>query len=170
MATASTNRDIRKENRPSKGGEGEKLIASNRKAYHDYFITETYEAGITLFGTEIKSLRAGKVQLRESYIRIENGEAWIVGMHISPYEQAGVYYQHEPTRPRKLLLHHAEIMKLKVATETKGLTLVPTRLYFKKGKAKMEVGVARGKHTYDKRASIAERENQRDVERELARH
>ncbi len=146
----------------------ERQIASNRKAYHDYFILETYEAGIALFGTEIKSLRAGKVQLREAYARIENGELWLVGMHISPYEQAGVYFQHDPIRPRKLLLHHSEIRKLQAATEAKGLTLVPTRLYFKKGKAKVEIGVARGKHTYDKREALAERENQRDAEREMA--
>ncbi len=148
--------------------EREKQIASNRKAYHDYFILETYEAGIALSGTEIKSLRAGKVQLREAYARIENGELWLVGMHISPYEQAGIYFQHDPTRPRKLLLHHREIRKLQEATEAKGLTLVPTRLYLKKGRAKLEIGIARGKHTYDKREALAERENQRDAEREMA--
>lgn len=148
--------------------EREKQIASNRKAYHDYFILETYEAGIALSGTEIKSLRAGKVQLREAYARIENGELWLVGMHISPYEQAGIYFQHDPTRPRKLLLHHREIRKLQEATEAKGLTLVPTRLYLKKGRAKLEIGIARGKHTYDKREALAERENQRDAQREMA--
>ena len=149
--------------------EREKQIASNRKAYHDYFILETYEAGIALSGTEIKSLRAGKVQLREAYARIENDELWLVGMHISPYEQAGIYFQHDPTRPRKLLLHHREIRKLQEATEAKGLTLIPTRLYLKKGRAKLEIGIARGKHTYDKREALAERENQRDAEREMAR-
>jgi SsrA-binding protein len=148
--------------------EREKQIASNRKAYHDYFILETYEAGIALSGTEIKSLRAGKVQLREAYARIENGELWLVGMHISPYEQAGVYFQHDPIRPRKLLLHHREIRKLQEATEARGLTLIPTRLYLKKGRAKLEIGVARGKHTYDKREALAERQNQRDAEREVA--
>ncbi len=148
--------------------EREKQIASNRKAYHDYFILETYEAGIALSGTEIKSLRAGKVQLREAYARIENGELWLVGMHISPYEQAGIYFQHDPTRPRKLLLHHREIRKLQEATEAKGLTLIPTRLYLKKGRAKLEIGIARGKHTYDKREALAERENQRDAQREMA--
>lgn len=156
-----------KKNTPT--AEREQTVASNRKAFHDYFILETYEAGIELRGTEIKSLRAGKVQLREAYVRIENGEAWLVGMHISPYEQAGVYFQHDPTRPRKLLLHHGEILKMRVASEAKGLTLVPTRLYLKKGKAKVEIGVARGKHTYDKREALAERENQRDAEREMAR-
>src|SRR6478752_1455615 len=102
-----------KKNTPA--AEREQTVASNRKAFHDYFILETYEAGIELRGTEIKSLRAGKVQLREAYVRIENGEAWLVGMHISPYEQAGVYFQHDPIRPRKLLLHHSEILKMRVA-------------------------------------------------------
>ncbi len=160
MATAATKKET----------SDERTVVSNRKAFHDYFIVETYEAGIALRGTEIKSVRAGKVQLRESYIRIENDEAWVVGMHISPYEQAGVYFQHEPTRPRKLLLHHAEINKLRVQAEVKGLTLVPIRMYFKKGRVKVEIGVARGKHTYDKRAALAERDNQREVEREMARH
>ncbi len=146
---------------------GEKLISSNRKAFHDYFIEESYEAGLVLSGTEIKSLRAGKVNLRDSYARLENNEVWLIGMHISPYEQAGVYFQHDPLRPRKLLLHKDEIVRLRIKSEQKGLTLVPTRLYLKNGRAKLELAVAKGKHTYDKRDALAERDQKREAEREM---
>jgi SsrA-binding protein len=147
--------------------DGEKLITSNRQARHEYFILETLEAGLALTGTEIKSIRAGKVNLREAYARIENGEIWLHGMHIAPYEQAGGYFQHDPLRPRKLLLHRREIGRLRAELGQKGLTLVPLRLYLKRGRAKVEVGLAKGKKLYDKRATMAERDARRDVERAL---
>lgn len=147
--------------------EGEKVITSNRRARHEYFIEEMVEAGIVLSGTEIKSVRASRVNLAEAYAKIDNNEAWIVGMHISPYDQAGNYFQHDPTRPRKLLLHRREIAHLRAQLEQKGLTLVPLRLYLKRGRAKVELGLARGKKLYDKRATIAERDARRDVERAL---
>ena len=146
---------------------GEKLISSNRQARYEYAILETIEAGIALTGTEIKSVRAGKVNLREAYARIENGEVWLIGMHISPYEQAGNYFQHDPTRQRKLLLHRREIARLHADLGQKGLTLVPLRLYLKRGKAKLELGLAKGKKLYDKRDSMAERDSRRDLERAL---
>lgn len=148
-------------------GDGEKVISSNRQARFEYSILESVEAGIALTGTEIKSVRAGKVNLRESYARIENGEVWLVGMHISPYEQAGAYFQHEPTRSRKLLLHRRQIARLQADVGQKGLTLVPLRLYLKGGRAKIELGLAKGKKLYDKRDSMAERDSRRDVERAL---
>jgi SsrA-binding protein len=146
---------------------GEKLITSNRQARHDYFITETVEAGLALTGTEIKSVRAGRVNLREAYARIENGEAWLVGMHVSPYEQAGASFQHDPLRPRKLLLHRREIERLRGELGQKGLTLVPLRLYLKRGRAKVELGLAKGKKLYDKRDTLAARDARRDIERAL---
>lgn len=148
-------------------GDGEKLVTSNRQARHDFFILESVEAGLALTGTEIKSIRAGKVNLREAYARIEGGEAWLVGMHISPYEGAGGYFQHDPLRPRKLLLHRREIASLRAELGQKGLTLVPLRLYLKRGRAKIELGLAKGKRLYDKRDSLAERDARRDVERAL---
>jgi SsrA-binding protein len=139
----------------------------NRKARHDYFIEETVEAGIVLVGSEIKSVRAGRVNLTEGYVRVEGDEAWLHNVHISPWQQAGTYFNHPPVRPRKLLLHAEEIVRLRVKTAQKGMTLVPLKIYFVRGRAKLEVGLARGKRLYDKRASIGERDAQRDLEREL---
>lgn len=142
-----------------------KDVASNRKAYHDYFIDEQVEAGVVLSGTEIKSVRDGRVNLRDSYVRVENGEAWLWNAHISSYDHAGKYFNHTPTRSRKLLLHKNEIRKLQMQTKAKGLTLVPLRMYLKRGKAKVEVGVARGKKNYDKRDALAERDATREMQR-----
>jgi SsrA-binding protein len=146
-------------------GNGGGPVAENRKARHDYFIEETIEAGIALVGSEIKSVRAGRVNLRESYVRIERGEAWLLNAHISAWPQSGTYFNHEPTRPRKLLLHRNEIERLRGKVEQKGLTLVPLKLYFVRGRAKVEVAVARGKKLYDKRETLAERDSQREIER-----
>jgi SsrA-binding protein len=151
----------------SSAGGGEKLISSNRQARFEYSIIESLEVGIALTGTEIKSVRAGKVNLRDAYARINDGEVWLVGMHISPYEQAGAYFQHDPTRLRKLLLHRRQIARLQADVGQKGLTLVPLRLYLKGGRAKIELGLAKGKKLYDKRDSMAERDSRRDVERAL---
>jgi SsrA-binding protein len=143
----------------------DQTIAVNRRARHDYAIDQTIEAGIVLTGTEIKSIRAGRVNLAEAYARIERGEAWLIGAHIAPYEQ-GNRYNHEPTRTRKLLLHRDEIAELVGRTQAKGQTLVPLRLYLHKGMAKLELGLARGKKTHDKRRTIAERDMRRELERE----
>lgn len=140
----------------------EKTISSNRQARYEYELMDRFEAGIALTGSEIKSVRAGRVNLRDAYVRIDRGEAWLVGAHISPYENAG-YSPHEPDRPRKLLLHNDEIVTLRVQTQTKGLTIVPLRLYFKGRRAKVEIAVGRGKKLYDKRASLAERDAARAV-------
>lgn len=142
-------------------------VADNRKARHDYFIEESYEAGIVLTGSEIKSLRNGRLNLRGSYARIVRGEVWLYDMHISPYEQSGGYFNHEPTRPRKLLLHRREISRILGQVERQGYTLVPLRVYFKNRRAKVELGLARGKKLYDKRADIAKREANRDIQRAL---
>ena len=139
-------------------------VSVNRQAYHDYFVDETMEAGVALTGTEVKSIRTGRVNLRGAYARIRNGEAWIEGMHIAEYEQ-GTYMNHEPTRPRKLLLHRREIDRLIGRVQTKGLTLVPLKLYFKENRVKVELGLCRGKKLYDKREAIRERETQRELER-----
>ncbi len=143
------------------------VVADNRKARHDYMIEETVEAGIVLTGSEIKSVRAGRVNLRGSYARILNDEVFLYEAHISPYEQSGTYFNHEPTRTRKLLLHRREISRLEGLVRQKGLTLVPLKLYFKGRRAKLELGVARGKKLYDKREDIARREATRDIERVL---
>jgi SsrA-binding protein len=143
-------------------------IALNRKARHNYLITDTFEAGLVLTGTEIKSIRAGKANLSDAYARVERGEAWLIGAHIAPFEQ-GNRYNHEPRRDRKLLLHRSEIDELMGRAAAKGLTVVPLRLYISdKGKAKVELGLARGKQLHDRRRDIAERQSRRDVERELA--
>lgn len=165
MRTVTTSQPQSKAKSGSRDETGEKLIASNRQARFEYSILETIEAGLALTGTEIKSIRAGKVNLRESYARVDDGEVWMIGMHISPYEQAGVYFQHDPLRPKKLLLHRREIARLKAELGQKGLTLVPLRLYLKRGRAKIELGVAKGKKLYDKRDSMAERDARRDLER-----
>lgn len=146
-----------------------KTIATNRKARHDYFIDETYEAGIVLTGTEIKSVRARRVNLRDSYVQVRNGELWLIDTHIAPYKQAR-RGGHEPKRPRKLLMHRREINRLQRKVQEKGYTIVPLRLYLKNGKwAKVEIALARGKKLYDKRRAIREREDRRKVERALAR-
>jgi SsrA-binding protein len=143
-------------------------VALNRKARHNYLITDTFEAGIVLTGTEIKSIRAGKANLSDAYARVERGEAWLVGAHIAPFEQ-GNRYNHEPRRDRKLLLHRAEIDQLMGRAAAKGLTVVPLRLYISdRGRAKVELGLGRGKQLHDRRRDIAERQSKRDVERELA--
>ncbi|MCL0070825.1 SsrA-binding protein SmpB [Dehalococcoidia bacterium] len=139
-------------------------ITINRKAYHDYLIEDTIEAGLVLTGTEIKSIRLGRMNLRDSFARPEGGELWLVGAHIARYEQGG-RYNHEPARPRKLLLHKDEILKLSLMVEKKGLTLVPLKVYVKRGIAKVELGVARGKRLHDKRRSIIQRETEREMER-----
>ena len=149
-------------------GSATKLIAQNRKARHDYHIEETYEAGLVLVGTEVKSCRAGKANLGDAYAVVKDGEAWLLGCHISPYSH-GNRANHDPVRPRKLLLHRSEIAKLRVATTQEGRTLVPLRLYFKHGLAKAEVAVARGKKLYDKRHDQAERDARRSMQRELGR-
>ncbi len=146
--------------------ETKKLIANNKRAYHDYFIDETYEAGVALHGTEVKSLRMGKCNIRESFIRIENGEAFVYGMHISPYEK-GNLFNRDPLRIKKLLLHRYEIRKLQEKIKEKGYTLVPLQVYFKNGMVKVEVGLARGKKLYDKREDIARKDMRRETEREF---
>ena len=142
-------------------------IAQNRKARHDYFIETRYEAGLVLTGWEVKSLRAGRTQLKEGYVTIERGEAFLVGAHFSPLTSASTHVQPDPTRARKLLLHREEINKLIGAVERRGYTLVPLSLYWKKGRAKLEVGLARGKQQHDKRAALKEREADRERERAL---
>lgn len=143
-----------------------KIVAQNKKARHDYFIEQTLEAGIVLSGTEVKSIRQGKVNLKDSYASIEDGEVILSGMHISPYEQGNIFNK-DPLRDRKLLLHKFEINKLIGYTQQKGLTLVPLQLYFKRGIVKVELGVAKGKKLYDKREDIAERDAKRDIDRKL---
>ena len=140
-----------------------KVLIKNKKAYHEFFIDETVEAGIALVGSEVKSIRSGKANIKEAFVRIINNEAFIVGMHVSPYEK-GSYFNHDPLRQRKLLLHKREIVKLYSLATQKGLTLVPLAVYLKQGKVKLEIGVARGKKLYDKRQSIAERDAQRAKE------
>lgn len=144
-----------------------RVITDNRKAKHDYSILETIEAGIVLKGTEVKSMRAGRVNLKESYATIESGEAYIEGMHISPYEQGNIFNV-DPLRKRKLLLHKREILKLEQKVKEKGLTLVPLKVYFDRDKIKVELAVARGKKLYDKRATEAEKSAKRDIDRAMA--
>ena len=146
--------------------ESMKLIANNKKAYHDYFVDEKYEAGLVLHGTEVKSLRMGKCSIKESFIRIENGEVWVYGMHISPYEKGNIFNK-DPLRPKKLLMHKSEINKLLGKIKEKGFTIVPLQVYFKDGKAKIEIGLCRGKKNYDKRADIAKKDMQREAERDF---
>lgn len=143
-----------------------KLIANNKKAYHDYFILDTYEAGIALHGTEVKSLRMGKCSVKESFIRVENGEVFIYGMHISPYEKGNIFNK-DPLRLRKLLLHKAEINKMIGKTKEKGMAIVPLKVYFKGSLVKVEIGLARGKKLYDKRNDIAKKDQQREAQRDF---
>lgn len=143
-----------------------KLVANNKKAYHDYFIEEKYEAGLVLRGTEVKSLRMGKCSIKEAFIRIENGEVYAYGMHISPYEKGNIFNK-DPLRPKKLLLHKQQIRKLIGSSAEKGYTLVPLQVYFRDGRAKIEIGLARGKKLYDKRQDIAKKDQRREAEKEL---
>ena len=143
-----------------------KLIANNKKAYHDYFIEETYEAGIALHGTEVKSLRMGKCSIKESFVRIEKGEVFIYGMHVSPYEKGNIFIR-DPLRVKKLLLHKGEINKLVGKIAEKGFTLVPLKVYFKGSLVKVEIGLAKGKKLYDKRADIAKKDMRREAEKEF---
>ena len=142
-----------------------KLIANNKKAYHDYFILDTYETGISLAGTEVKSLRMGKCSIKESFVRIENGEVFIYGMHISPYEKGNIFNK-DPLRPRKLLLHKYEINKLLGKTKEKGIAIVPLKVYFKGSLVKVEIGLAKGRKLYDKRQDIAKKDQQREASRD----
>ena len=146
--------------------EPKKLIANNKKVYHDYFLLEKYEAGISLAGTEVKSLRMGKGSIKESVIRIENGEIILYGMHITPYEKGNIFNK-DPLRERKLLMHRYEINKLKGKIQEKGYTLVPLQVYFKGSLVKVEIGLARGKKLYDKRADIAKKDQRRELEKEF---
>ena len=143
-----------------------KLIANNKKAYHDYFILETFEAGIALHGTEVKSLRMGKCSIKESFIRVENEEVYIYGMHISPYEKGNIFNK-DPLRVRKLLLHKSEIRKFLGKTKEKGMAIVPLKVYFKGSLVKVEIGLAKGKKLYDKRQDIAKKDQQREAQRDF---
>lgn len=145
------------------------VIAQNKKAYHDYFVDEEYEAGLELSGTEVKSIRAGRVNLKDSYVSCKSGEAILIGMHISPYEHGNIF-NHEPLRDRRLLLHRKEINKLIGLTQQQGYTLIPLKLYFKGQYVKLKLGLCRGKKDYDKRASIAERDAKRSMSRMIKEH
>lgn len=147
---------------------GSKNIATNRKASHQYFLFDSIEAGIALKGTEIKSLRAGRVSLRESYVQIDGSEAWLVNAHIAPYDPAS-RFNHDPRRRRKLLLHKREILRLDERVRQRGYTIVPTKMYFKEGRVKVEIALARGKQKYDKRRELAKRDAQREMDRTLSR-
>jgi SsrA-binding protein len=145
---------------------GDRVVTQNRRAFYDYFIDETIEAGLVLTGSEIKSIRDGKVTISEAYVRVDNGELWLIGCNIAPFTH-GAYANHEPERPRKLLAHRHQIEHMAEATERKGLTLVPLRLRIRRGRAKVDVGIARGKKNYDKRQVVAERDAKRDIERAM---
>ena len=147
-------------------GETMKLVAYNKKAYHEYFIEEKYEAGIVLHGTEVKSMRMGKCSIKEAFVRVENGEVFVYGMHVSPYEKGNIFNK-DPLRVRKLLLHKQEINRMAGKIAEKGYTLVPLQVYFKDGKAKVEIGLAKGKKLYDKRHDIAKKDQRREAEKEL---
>ena len=150
----------------AKGKEAQKLIANNKKAYHDFFIDETYECGIALHGTEVKSMRMGKCSIKEAFVRIEDGEVFVYGLHVSPYEKGNIFNK-DPLRVKKLLLHKYEINKLLGKIKEKGYTLVPLQVYFKDGKVKVEIGLARGKKLYDKREAIAKKDQRREAEKEF---
>jgi SsrA-binding protein len=151
-----------------KKDERERDVAVNRRAYHDYFVDEKYEAGVVLTGTEVKSIRGGRCNLRDGFVRIDGREAWMENVHISPYAQANVM-NHEPMRPRKLLLHRKQISSLNGKVRQKGYTLIPLRVYFSRNHAKVEVGLCRGKREYDKREAIAERDAKREIARAMRR-
>ena len=150
----------------AKGKESQKLIANNKKAYHDFFIDETYECGIALHGTEVKSMRMGKCSIKEAFVRIEDGEVFVYGMHVSPYEKGNIFNK-DPLRVKKLLLHKYEINKLLGKIKEKGYTLVPLQVYFKDGKVKVEIGLAHGKKLYDKREALAKKDQRREAEKEF---
>lgn len=156
------------ENRVTIAAMDVKVVATNRKARFEYFLLEHYEAGLALQGSEIKSIRAGQVSLAEAYVRVEGRQAWLMEAHIAPYIQAN-RYNHEPKRPRRLLLHSKEIRELWDAVRQKGVTIVPTRVYLKEGRAKLEIAIAKGKKLYDKREVIARREAEREIERQMQR-
>jgi SsrA-binding protein len=145
---------------------GVKVVATNRKASHEYFLLERFEAGIALQGSEIKSIRSGQISLAEAYVKLDGREAWLLDAHIAPYEQAN-RYNHEPRRPRRLLLHRSEIRKLWNDVRQKGVTIIPTRVYLKEGRAKIEIAVAKGKKLHDKRETIARRDAEREIERQI---
>lgn len=147
---------------------GNKIVATNRKARHEYFLLETFEAGIALQGSEIKSIRTGQISLAEAFIRIDGREAWLEDAHIAPYEQASLF-NHEPRRPRKLLLHRKEILHLWNEVRQKGVTVIPLSVYLKDGRAKVEIAIAKGKKLYDKRAEIAKRDMKREIEQQFNR-
>ncbi len=148
---------------------GVKVVAQNRKARHDYFVEETYEAGLELRGTEVKSIRLGQVNLKDSYAQVRGGELFVEGMHISPYEKGNIYNVN-PLRPKRLLMHKAEIRKLDQAVMQKGLALIPLSIYLKDGRMKLEIAICRGKKLYDKRDTMAKRDAQRDMERSMKNH
>lgn len=156
-----------------KGGEEIKSTRAptivNRKARHDYHIMETFEAGIALIGAEVKSIREGKVNISDAYARVRNGEAWLIGLHISPYKNQNTFEEYNPSRSRKLLLHKKQIDKLSSMTQEKGLTLIPLKIYFKRGRAKLELGVGKGKKLYDKREDLKRKTAQREMERAMKR-
>ena len=147
--------------------QGIKIIAENKKAYHDYFIEERYECGIVLAGTEVKSIRAGKINLRDAYVTVKGGEIFLIGVNISAYDQANTFVKLDPQRTRKLLMHKKEIIRLYSTSKLDGLTLVPTKCYFKDSKVKFEIGLARGKKDYDKREVMAKKEAARDIDRAM---
>ena len=146
--------------------EGQKLIANNKKAYHDYFLEETYEAGISLVGTEVKALRMGKCSIKEAFLRIDKGELFVYQMHISPYEKGNIFNR-DPLRPRKLLMHRSEILKLEQKIKEKGYALIPVEVYFKGSRVKVKVALAKGKKLYDKRNDIAAKDQKREAQREF---
>ena len=146
--------------------EGIKVLAQNRKAHHDFFIEERFECGLALFGTEVKSIRLGKVNLKESWAQIRKGELWVEGMHISPYEQGNIFNR-DPLRPKKLLMHRREIRKLGAQVDRQGYTLVPLEIYLKDGRVKLQLGLCKGKQVHDKRDSIAKRDSNREIQRVL---
>ena len=146
--------------------QGVKIISTNKKAFHDYFVEERYECGIVLFGTEVKSIRLGKVNLKESWAQIRKDEVWVEGMHISPYEQGNIFNR-DPLRPKKLLLHKKEILKLNSLVMRQGYTLVPLEVYLKDGRMKMQLGLCKGKQLHDKRSSLAKRDSDREIQRAL---
>lgn len=150
----------------NKDSSGIKVVATNRKARHDYFLEDEIEAGIVLVGSEIKSIRDGKVNLREGYVQVQNGELWLINVHIADYKQSGPL-GHDPLRPRKLLLHRREIDKISARMREKGYTLIPTRVYLSNGRAKVEIALARGKKNYDKRQDLAKKDSQRQIERAI---
>jgi SsrA-binding protein len=142
---------------------GDRVVTQNRRAFHEYFIDETIEAGMVLTGSEIKSIRDGKITIGEAYVRVNNGELWLIGANITPYTH-GAYANHDPARPRKLLVHKNQVTELREATERKGMTLVPVRVRLRNGRAKVDVGIAKGKNLYDKRQTVAERDAKRSIE------